>query len=89
MVDEAWYSRERFDSLCEVVLGVGCERVEGVAEAALADELERGATHPLEHVNLLRAVGHARFECGLELNARPQLDESLTEKWEGKVMPCW
>ena len=80
-----WDSRESLDGLREVVLGVGREGIEGVAEPALADELERGSAHPLEHVDLLWAVGHARFEGSLKLEAIPQLDEPSPEEWEGNL----
>ena len=51
-----------------------------MTEAALADELERGATHPLKHVDLLWAVSYTRFKCGLELDARSQLVAPFSTK---------
>ena len=41
-----------------VRFGVGGERIEGVAHPGLADELERGALHPLEDVHVLLPVLH-------------------------------
>lgn len=57
----------RLDGVCELVRDVLGERIERVPETALPDELECGAPHPVEDVELLRAVVHPRRDCVFEL----------------------
>ena len=59
--------RERFDRICELVLGVRGKWVQGVSQAALANEFERDAANPFGNINFLRAAGNARLEGCLEL----------------------
>ena len=43
------------------------ERVERVVETCLADELESGAPHPVDHIDLLRAILDSGLDCSSKL----------------------
>lgn len=62
-------SLESLDSGHELVGGICDEGVEGVPKTRLADELQGGAPHPVEHVDLDGPVipGDARLDTFLEL----------------------
>ncbi len=61
------------DGVCELVRDVLSERVERVPEAALSNEFQRGAAHPVEDIELLRAVSHSRGDRVFKLRiAREQ-----------------
>ena len=62
------HAHDELHGRTEMVVGrIRDEGVERPAEAGLSDELERGTTHPVEHVNLLLAVLDAYTDRFLEL----------------------
>ena len=73
------YEHESLDRVREVVLGLGHERVEGVAQAAAAEELERGAPHPREDVEVLWTVLDLGLDRRLELRGRGDTSEGCTQ----------
>ena len=56
-----------FDRIRELVRSVFGQRVKGVSQAALPDELQRGPAHPAEDVDLLGTILHPRCNGDLEL----------------------
>ena len=56
-----------FDRIRELVRSVFGQRVKGVSQAALPDELQRGPAHPAENVDPLGTILHPRCNGDLEL----------------------
>ena len=67
---QRWDPQELLDGRGKLVWPVFGERVERVAQACLSENLERGAPHPVQHVELNPIFANARLDALFDSIAR-------------------